>query len=363
MKFNKMLMAVLVSSLFVTTAHAQSTITIYGIVDGGITSTTTDTTSTAGVTTSVKDKTTGNGGAYTSSRLGFRGTEDLGSGLKANFVYEFGLSDTDGTATDVDSGTDAAGNMTTRIATVGLSGSFGSLDIGRQTTISEKAWFVGDVGAGNNFIGRAYTSSTKLNNTRSDRLINYTSPNFAGFTIQAAFGERNNQATTVTTADQAKETGLGIAYSAGQLNAMIGYSKEDKTLDGARIAGATTGSNPEQLVFGANYDFTVAKAFVTYAQGKDLNGSSNVINNKKVAEVGVAIPFGKTTLQTSYFSGENKPTTTTKQDLSGYQVAALYAFSKRTTGYVAYGASNTETKDSLAKTEVEQFGFGIRHAF
>jgi predicted porin len=363
MKFNKMLTAVLVSSLFATTAQAQSTVTIYGIVDGGITNTTTDTTSTAGVTTSVKDKTTGNGGAYTSQRLGFRGTEDLGGGLKAGFVYEFGLSDTDGTATDVDSGTDAAGNMTTRIATVGLSGSFGSLDIGRQTTIADKAWGIGDVGSANNFIGRAYTSFGKLNNSRSDRLINYTSPNFAGFTVQAAFGERSNEATTVTTADSVKETGLGIAYSAGSLNAMIGYSKEDKTLDGARLAGATTGSNPEQLVFGANYDFKVAKAFVTYAQGKDRNASSEIINDKKVTELGVAVPFGKTTVQASYFDGENKPTATTKQDLSGYQVAALYAFSKRTTGYVVYGASQTETQGSLAKTDVEQFGFGIRHAF
>lgn len=357
MKFNKMLTAVLVSSLFATTAQAQSTVTIYGIVDGGITNTTTDTTTAGGVTTSVKDKTTGNGGAYTSQRLGFRGTEDLGGGLKANFVYEFGLVDSDGTATDVDTGTDTAASTTTRVATVGLSGSFGAIDIGRQTTIADKAWVVGDVGSANNFIGRAYTSSGKLNNSRSDRLVNYTSPSVAGFTIQAALGERNNQATTVTTADRVKETGLGIAYSAGALNAMIGYSKEDKTLDGATVA------TPEQLVFGANYDFKVAKAFVTYAQAEDRNVSNEVINDKKVTEVGVAVPFGKTTLQASYFDGENKPTTTTKQDLSGYQVAALYAFSKRTTGYVVYGASETETKGSLAKTDVEQFGFGIRHAF
>ena len=357
MKFNKMLTAVLVSSLFATTAHAQSTVTIYGIVDGGITQTMTDTTTTGGVTTSVKDKTTGNGGAYATQRLGFRGTEDLGGGLKASFVYEFGLTDTDGTATDVDSGTDAAGNISTRVATVGLSGAFGALNIGRQATIADKAWGVGDVGGYNNFIGRAYTSSGKLNNSRSDRLINYASPTFAGFAVQAAVGERDNQATTVTTADRVKETGLGVSYSAGKLNAMIGYSKEDKTLDGATVA------TPKQLVFGANYNLNVAKVFVIHAQGEDRNASSEVINDKKVTELGVAVPFGKTTVQASYFDGENKPTATTKQDLSGYQVAALYTFSKRTTGYVVYGASETETQGSLAKTEVEQFGFGIRHAF
>jgi predicted porin len=358
----KLLIATAALAMVAGTAQAQSSVTVYGVVDAGITELTTDTTA-SGATTSIKDKTTGNGGAYTSQRLGFRGTEDLGGGLKANFVYEFGLNDNDGVAADVDSGTDNATPTTTRVATVGLSGSFGALDIGRQTTIAEKAWGVGDVGSGNNFIGRAYTSSVKLNNSRSDRLINYVSPNFSGFTVHAAIGERNNEATTVTTADRVKETGFGVQYSAGALNAMIGYSKEDKTLNGARLAGATTGSNPEQLVIGANYDFKMAKAFVTYAQAEDKNATSQVINDKDVMEIGVAIPFGKTTLQLSMFDGENKPTTTTKSDLSGYQVAALYAFSKRTTGYVVYGADETKTSGSTDKVEKDTFGFGVRHSF
>jgi len=359
----KLLIATAALAMVAGTAQAQSSVTVYGVVDAGITETTTDTT-TSGTTTSLKDKTTGNGGAYTSQRLGFKGTEDLGGGLKANFVYEFGLTDNDGaSATDVDTGTDNAAPTATRVATVGLSGSFGALDIGRQTTIADKAWGVGDVGSGNNFIGRAYTSSVKLNNSRSDRLVNYVSPAFSGFTIHAAIGERNNEGTGATTADRVKETGFGVQYSAGALNAMIGYSKEDKTLDGARLSGATTGSNPEQLVFGANYDFKVAKAFVTYATAEDKNATSQVINDKKVTEVGVAVPVGKTTLQASYFDGENKPTTTTKSDLSGYQVAALYAFSKRTTGYVVYGAEETKTSGSTDKVEKDTFGFGVRHSF
>jgi predicted porin len=352
----KLLIATAALAMVAGTVQAQSSVTVYGIVDAGIQETTTDTT-TSGATTSIKDKTTGNGGAYTSQRLGFRGTEDLGGGLKANFVYEFGLNDNDGVAADVDTGTDNATPTATRVATVGLSGSFGALDIGRQTTIADKAWGVGDVGSGNNFIGRAYTSSTKLNNSRSDRLVNYVSPNFSGFTVHAAIGERNNEATTVTTADRVKETGFGVQYSAGALNAMVGYSKEDKTLNSATVA------TPEQLVFGANYDFKVAKAFVTYAQAEDRNSSNAVINDKKVTEVGVAVPFGKTTLQASYFDGENKPLTTTKSDLSGYQVAALYAFSKRTTGYVVYGADETKTSGSTDKVEKDTFGFGVRHSF
>jgi predicted porin len=354
----KLLIAAAALAMVAGTAQAQSSVTVYGIVDAGITEKTTDTTVAAGTTTSVKDKTTGNGGAYTSQRLGFRGTEDLGGGLKANFVYEFGLTDTDGTsAADVDSGTNLAGNITTRLAFVGLSGSFGAVNLGRQQTIVDRAWGVGDVGGGNNFVGRAYTSSGKLNNDRSDRQIQYVSPAFSGFTVQAAMGERNNEATTVNVNDRSKETGLGIGYSAGALNAMIGYSKEDRTLDSATVA------TPEQLVLGANYDFKVAKAFVIYTEAEDRSTANAVINDKKATEVGVAIPFGKTTLQASFLDGENKPTTTTKEDVNGYQVAALHAFSKRTTGYVVYGASEVKSKNTSAKTEINEFGFGIRHSF
>ena len=357
----KSLLALAALSAFATAAQAQSTVTVYGVVDAGIQETTTDSTNSSNVTTTVKSKTTGNGGAYTSQRLGFRGTEDLGGGLKANFVYEFGLTDNDGkSTTDLDSGTDNAAPTATRVATVGLSGSFGAIDIGRQTTIADKAWGVGDVGSGNNFIGRAYTSSTKLNNSRSDRLVNYTSPKMGGFSVQAAYGAREEKDTAAfTTTDEWKETGLGIAYSAGKLNVMLGISKEEGKLNGAAVAEA----KPEQMVLGANYDFGVAKAFVTYATADNQSAAGATTNDKKVTEIGAAIPFGKTTLQLSAFDGENKATTTTKNDISGYQVGVLHAFSKRTTGYVVYGSSEDKLQGATTKTEVEAFGFGVRHAF
>jgi predicted porin len=230
-----------------------------------------------------------------------------------------------------------------------------------------------------------------LNNSRSDRLINYVSPAFSGFTIHAAYGERDNENsdftghdsvnTAVDQADSIKETGLGLAYSAGALNAFVGYSKEEHRLNGARLRGSDVaaaatssalagsvstlklGSDPKQLVISANYDFKMAKAFVTYATAEDTNEAGNKINDKKVMELGVAIPFGKTTLQLSAFDGENKASTAAADltDISGYQVGVLHAVSKRTTGYVVYGAS--ESKVPATKTETEQFGFGVRHSF
>jgi predicted porin len=224
--------------------------------------------------------------------------------------------------------------------------------------IADKAWGVGDVGSGNNFIGRAYTSSTKLNNSRSDRLINYTSPSMSGFSVQVAYGTRQEKDTTsFNVTDEITESGLGLAYSAGKLNVMLGISKEDAKLNG------TTINKPEQMVLGANYDFGVAKAFVTYATADDQNNLGAKINDKKVTEIGAAIPFGKTTLQLSAFDGENKSTTTAKSDLSGYQVGVLHAFSKRTTAYAVYGVDEVKTSGASDKVERDTFGFGVRHSF
>jgi predicted porin len=229
-----------------------------------------------------------------------------------------------------------------------------------------------------------------LNNSRSDRLINYVSPAFSGFRIHAAYGERDNEnvqdfaavasAGGPSTPSSSKETGLGLQYSAGALNAFVGYSKEEIRRNGARLVGGSgtaqtatakagsstvnkVGSDPKQLVIGANYNFKVARAFVTYAAAEDTNEAGNKINDKDVMELGVAIPFGKTTLQLSAFDGENKASTAAADltDISGYQVGVLHAFSKRTTGYVVYGAS--ESKVPATKTETEQFGFGVRHSF
>ena len=357
----KSLLALAAMGAFAGAAHAQSSVTVYGVVDAGITTLTTDTTSTAGVKTSATSTTTGNGSAYTSQRLGFRGSEDLGGGLKANFVYEFGLVDNDITGTtDANPGTDNPAPIATRSATVGLSGTFGAIDIGRQTTIADKAWGVGDVGSGNNFIGRAYTSSVKLNNSRSDRLVNYTSPSLSGFTIQAAYGVRKEKETAAfTTSDEWTEMGLGLAYSKGPLNVMFGMSKEEGKLNGANVASF----RPVQNVLGANYDFKVAKVFATYAFASDKSATDAKINDKKVYELGVAAPFGATTVQASVFSGENKSTTTATSELKGMQLALLYALSKRTTAYAAYGADEVKTKNASDKVAKDTIGFGVRHTF
>jgi len=316
----KHLIAAAVAAAVAVPAAAQ--VTVYGVLDAGYSDTDTNTNG-----TSVTVSTTSNGGNYTSQRLGFKGSEDLGGGLKANFVYELGIDDSDGNAstTAVDGGTDTADSLSTRLAMVGISGGFGAINFGRQGTAVEAAWSAGDVGGGNNFIGRAYTSSTKLNNSRSDGLISYTLPTMAGLTVTIQHGRRDNEGTAFTTSDKQSENGVSIRYSAGPLTAVLGQSSEKTTLDGATVA------QPKQMVLGANYNLGMAKAFLTYMSAEDKSTAGAAINDKDAVEVGISIPFGATTINASMFTGENKATTTTTDDLSGYQIGLLHAPSKRTT--------------------------------
>jgi general bacterial porin, GBP family len=339
----KHLIAAAVAAAVAVPAMAQD-VQVYGILDQGYRDTDINV-KLSGVKTKADSTSTVVGGAYTTQRLGFRGTEDLGNGLKAFFNYEVGLggsgsgaSNGDGAVGGVDTGADSnttanTNNITTRQAHVGISGGFGSIKLGQMTTQAEMAWGVGDVGSGNNFIGRAYPSGAglKLSNARSSRLIEYTSPKFNGFSVGVQYGKGSIKDGQT---DSHSEVGLGLGYSAGPLNVMLGYSKEETKLSDAKTA------KPKEMVLGANYNFGPAIAFVTYADGDNtqnlstilgfaLNSTIEVDTDNKVWEIGVRVPVGAVALQASYFDGSSKykidGVGSAKVNKDGYQLAALYS--------------------------------------
>jgi predicted porin len=362
----KHLIAAAVAGALAVPAMAQ--VTVYGIIDQGYTSTEVKETATvSGVSTSetTKTATSGNGGAYTSQRLGVKGEEDLGGGMKAMFNYETGLGDRDG----VDSGSDITGD-TVRQLNLGISGGFGTFRMGRMSTQADASLGAGDVGGGNNFVGRLYTSGLKLNNSRSDRLLEYTTPAMGGLSVAVQYGTRkvDDSATgTATSTTSHKETGVGVKYAAGPLNVMLGYVSEKVKTAGVK------GKDPEQISLGANYNLGMAKAFFTYVDGETSDSAFSLLSgatktNTKGMEIGAAIPLGATTLQISYFDAEAKEklnTTSVKLDVEGYQIAALYALSARTTAYAVYGSGESKAAVSTTsfKGDDEIYGFGIRHSF
>ena len=381
----KSLLALAAMGAFAGAAHAQSSVTVYGILDVGYNSFTTDTTDSAGAKTTINQTSTGKTSSYTSSRIGFRGTEDLGKGLRAGFNYELGLATNDATQamsdnnsarTTVDSNFGNGMNpFILRLANVSLGGGFGTITLGRQTTAIDSAWIAGDIGAGNNFVGRAYNfnpavnttgtaySAGKQNNDRSDRLITYTTPNISGFVANLQYGDGKSEVATVSASNKQQEMGASLSYTAGPAQVILGYLSEKTTLNGANVANG----QPQQLVLGANYDFKVAKAFLSLSTGSNKTSADVKSNQRDIYELGVSVPVGAIVLNASALTGSYTPVDGgDKGKVSGMQIGALYNLSKRTMAYGVYGQIKvTDLTATNANKEVGQnnFGIGVRHTF
>jgi len=380
----KSLLALAAMGAFTGAAQAQSSVTVYGILDVGYINQSTKTTNSSGAESTINLSSTGKTSSYTSSRLGFRGTEDLGKGLRAGFVYELGIAQNDAAqtpssnnaTTNIDS--NFGNNMNPfvlRLANVSLSGAFGSITLGRQQTAIDTVWGVGDIGGGNNFIGRAYNfapsigaattgySASKQNNDRSDRLITYTTPNMSGFTASVQYGDGKSEISTLTSTNKQTEIGAALNYSAGPVQVALGYSSRKATLNDVNVIS----QQPTQMVLGANYDFKVAKVFALATTGSNKT-AADVINNKRdMYELGVSVPVGALVLNASALTGTITPVDGgTSGNLTGMQIGALYNLSKRTMAYGVYGqdkVSGLATTNVYEAVERKNFGIGVRHTF
>jgi general bacterial porin, GBP family len=362
-KMKKLLVAMAASGVFFGIASAQS-VTIYGIVDAGIVS------ERGGANGSLIKLTSG---VASASRLGFRGTEDLGGGLLANFVLESGPR--------IDTGElDLAGTIFNRQAYVGLKGGFGAVTLGRQytpyfLTLSTVAdpFAAGYAGSAKNLF------PTVGNTTRTSNTIQYTSPKFSGFSGELAysFGEQTGSSSA------GRQYGAAFTYANGPLNARLAYN--NKNNDTATAINQAKGRN---TLLAANYNFGVAKAFLAY--GVDKGSNSAVLpttktnpnpfgvvapQNRPIAStdsrdmlIGVAVPLGASTILASYIRKDDK--TRLNQDASQWALGYTYALSKRTSLYSSYakitndnGAAYLVGNNSEIGTGDQAFNFGVRHSF
>lgn len=289
-------------------ASAQSSVTLYGILDIGYSKT-----NAAGVKLGQN-----NGGTsfHTPSRFGLRGTEDLGGGMKANFGLESGNQDMSTGSTNVNF---------SRAAWVGLSGGFGDVKLGRIASVAT----FGQARFDFNGISTSSAQSavdlspvTWYGSSRRDAQVQYTSPNMGGLEIglgYVAAGDNANKSTTQ----------VRVNYGNGPLQ--VGLAAETARTAANRTAWALQGS----------YDLGVAKVMAGYAVAPTVALGKGV-------NLGVAAPFGATTL--GLHASRN-----TETDATAYELWANYALSKRTSLYLDYGKNN--------KTDVAKYGFGVQHNF
>jgi general bacterial porin, GBP family len=355
LRMKKSLLALAALSAFATAAQAQSSVTVYGIVDIGFTSQ-----DTAGVSgTAMTDNT------LATSRLGFRGTEDLGGGLKAEFQLESKLAPSNGMVGADTPNATQTNVMFNRESWVGLSSTkFGSLRLG-LTDVTDAVNIDAKVSQA------AELALINELGTDKKKTVRYTTPNFAGFSAQVGYSNAvatpaleatsgaaaptTAPATSVGAANTGRTTGMYAAYEAGKLGLYAGVE------EAAAVAAEPT-RDQKHTVFGAKYDFGFASFGVS--QGKKdqaaaaLQGTNGDLTQTRVSVAAPVAALGSGVKAHAVYL-EDKSDTKVAADYTQYTLALTKAMSKRTTGYVAYQDKDFE----LTGTDTKSYTVGIVHTF
>jgi len=399
----KSLFALAAVTAFAGAAQAQSSVTVYGILDIGYIG---GNERLAAPTTGAVTKQTFNqigASGQSTSRLGFRGNEDLGGGTAAFFNFETQLQPNNGTFS----------SLQTRAANVGLSQKgMGTATIGTQNTVLTDAISPTIVGQFNNIAGSMIfatrTGPTSLGGTaataagatngntdawtfRTGSTLKLQSERMAGFQVgaMAVLADQNTTQTT-TSGGQNNQSGWGLganyqwkklvvtaAYQslkAVQTNSAVVTPFNVTGQSATSTVGVSGGSNVQdnQMYAGAMYDFGILKAYASYVNRKVTSQiNSNQYAKRSAQEIGVRgnwtpkiesfASVGNGSFQT-YGLGE--PTA----NLVGYQLGSNYIMSKRTNLYAIYGYSGTSNVSRLAggyptSFNTSNYAVGMRHTF
>lgn len=317
------------SGLFVLSgacAHAQSSVTLYGIADGGLTYT-----NNAGGHSAVQASSGGRG----SSRWGFRGVEDLGGGTSAVFRLENGFNIMTGTSLQ-------NSREFGRMAMVGLTNRYGQLTIGRQDDVM--VTYLGSYAASILFGGALAARAGDLDNGFADYKFNNTvrfdSQSFHGFT----FGALYSFGGVAGSISQSQIWGLGARYAAGPFSIGAAFHHVNNPavsyFDGSAVAVANTAfTNPVTNPIFKGY---------TSATSIDSYG------------VGASYVFGRSTLAATVtrtqFNAVKKTTTTPVGGIDPALTSAELVYKFMVLPTLSLASSFAYTKAEAAKYEQLSFG-------
>ena len=348
----KSLLALAALTAFAGVASAQSSVTLFGIVD----------LSARGVDNGIGTRSTINQDGNSSSRLGFRGVEDLGGGLKAGFWIEGALSADTGNAT---------GQTWQRRSTVSLMGGFGEIRLGRDYTptfwnhtvfdpfgtngvgsqtnlmVQQGATQNGSGGGGTGGVNVLGGTSTTL--VRADNTVGYFLPSLGGLygQVQVALGEG---------ATGNEYMGGRIGYAAGPVNVAVAYGETKDSIGAADLKAMNVGAS-----FNLGF-MTLMGQFHEYKAG-----SAKLTNYM----AGVTVPLGAMTLKASYGMSEVKPI---NREATQIAVGMVYDVSKRTALYVhgsivdndaglRFVAGQGGKTNGVGGFKSTSYEVGVRHSF
>lgn len=414
------------ATLAATGAFAQSTATIYGVVDTGYRSVTSGDNKFSGLAN----------GSNASNRLGFKGTEDLGGGRTANFVMEGDLVPSDGTA---------SGFKFLRQSTVGIAGGFGEVRLGRDYTPAFRVFGIVDpfgtvgVGSAGNIMwstvvapgvaigaqdaanaagtfttvsrGTIATSTPAANSAallpasvtvsdpnlvRANNSFAYYTPDFSGFkaSLMYSAGLQN----TASEKKQGRMTGLSLNYTNGPL--IVAFANQEtkggdagalgtpagcKTWSGTACSVAspatagTTATDNQKLATNflvGSYDLGMVKVGLGNRTEKLSAAGEPVAFKTNSTIYSLTAPVGAVTLKAAYITKKASADFGSVEGTikAGNQLAlgAVYDLSKRTAVYATYaqikneaGFANSVGSAAASAGGVKSKGYdiGVRHSF
>ncbi|MEO7494667.1 MAG: porin [Massilia sp.] len=322
----KSILALAVLAAVTGTAAAQSNVTVYGIVDVSLSR------ATSSIAPSITSVDSGN---WYGSRLGFKGSEDLGGGLTVNYQLENGFSADTGNLGQ-------SGRIFGRHAWVGIKGDFGALRFGRSWTPTYCAltdvidpFEDGMAGAAASFFGRNTFTAIDIRMQNAIFYAKTLGPLTASVAYSLGEVAGNSSANS-----QLSST---FTYVAGPLTTVFGYNDVNNV----------TGTGSAKLTFiGANYNFGPARLhFGLDRQKTDLAGVTTTDASDML--IGLTVPVGAGRILASYNRLDDK--TVANLDSHKLAIGYTYAMSTRTTLYTSYGHVNTN--------DANRFNVGIRHKF
>jgi predicted porin len=351
----KSLLALAVLGVFAGAASAQSSVTIYGSLDLAVTKGKGGTATGPGSLTAAIGGNGDNGLSKAwiekqsnSSRLGFRGNEDLGGGMSAQFQIEHRFTPDNGAANS----TFWAGRSYVQLS----SATAGRIYLGREYTPAfwpavksdPFGWDgVAQMGA-MMWAGYLTPASAPPGGVRSSNTVGYKSPSWSGLTLQAAVG--------LGEAVTSRTNGFNAEYGAGPIYAALGYEKL------AKGPVTTDGNSLINLAF--HYDLGMVKPMLYFARAKVSNGVTGGALTNKYVSLGVLAPIGGGTLKAAYGRTTLDNAFLNNGNESKFGIGYDYPLSKRTNVYADAQQTRKGQGNSIAEfTNNNTFALGVKHTF
>lgn len=327
---NRYLPLLLTMALASQQAWAQTAVQFYGVADLGV----------MADSDSGKSLTRVESGGQTPSRIGFKGSEDLGGGMHALFQLESQL--------DIDTGTAAFNRLFGSQSWVGLEGGFGSIRLGRQFTP-----YFGTIAANDPFEARGPGESTRIfwdSGVRMDNAVKYSLPAAGGWYGDLAWAPGEVAGNSAA----GRQVSMDVGYRAGPLNLQLGHHDVNDNLGGKAARSS---------VAAGSYDFGVLKGWLVLARSRNDNALNPLDTRDALA--GVTLPLGADWVALDYVHKSDRA----KANADVSQIAAGYyhPLSRRTDLYlvgsrlVNDGAASYQA--SLPGGTRRQIMAGMRHQF